>query len=291
MFQKTLKKLYKEPKELDNIFFLLTTHILKCDKTTILLKLIYRKKIKIFLYEKLLRKLWELKKNRPIQYVIGKAFFFENEFIVNETVFIPRPETEELVAWILKDHRKNNKRIQIFDIGTGSGCISITLKKKIPEIEHIYAIDYSKKIINLAKKNAKLHNVKISFIHMDILKCLLPFSKKIIGNIGNNKTNIIVSNPPYIRLYEKKFLHPNITQYEPFKALFVPDENPLIFYKKIFSFIKTTFTGVVFIYLEINQFIYIDILCFLKKKGCYNIEIKKDYYGFFRIIRAKYYCI
>ncbi|WP_242673925.1 hypothetical protein [Blattabacterium sp. DPU] len=131
IFQNTLKNLYVEPKEVENIFFLLTTHIFKCDKTTILLRLSRKEKINFLTYNKLIKKLWELKKNRPIQYVIGKAYFFGMKFIVNEKVFIPRPETEELVYWILQDHKDDKENpIRVFDIGTGSGCISITLKKK-----------------------------------------------------------------------------------------------------------------------------------------------------------------
>ncbi|WP_238784217.1 class I SAM-dependent methyltransferase [Blattabacterium cuenoti] len=129
-FKKTLKNSYDDPKEIESIFFLLMTHIFKCDKTTILLQLSRKEKINFLVYETLIKKLWELKKNRPIQYVIGKSYFFNMEFLVNEKVFIPRPETEELVYWVLQNN-KNTKNVQIFDIGTGSGCISIALKKKI----------------------------------------------------------------------------------------------------------------------------------------------------------------
>ncbi|WP_185861891.1 N5-glutamine methyltransferase family protein [Blattabacterium cuenoti] len=286
LFKKTLQDLYTEPKELKSIFFLLTTHFLKCDKTTILLKLSRKEKINFLIYEKLIKKLWELKKNRPIQYVIGKAYFFDMEFIVNEKVFIPRQETEELVYWILqKDHNnKNDNFVQIFDIGTGSGCISITLKKKKPEIGFIHAIDSEHKALYIARKNAKLHDVDISFKRVDIFRNWIPIYK-----MNENSVSIIVSNPPYIRLSEKKLLHPNIIQYEPIKALFVSDEDPLIFYKKISFWIKKKFTGIVYVYFEINQFMYLDIIEFLKKIGFLNIEIRKDFQGFFRMISAVYY--
>ncbi|WP_185857703.1 peptide chain release factor N(5)-glutamine methyltransferase [Blattabacterium cuenoti] len=286
-FQKTLKDLYTESKERENLFFLLTTHIFKCDKTTILLRLSQKEKINFLIYDKLIKKLWELKKNRPIQYVIGHSYFLGIKFIVNEKVFIPRPETEELVYWILQDHKvynhDNKNPVQVFDIGTGSGCISITLKKKKPEIVHIYAIDFDTEALDIARKNAKLHNVKISFKNVDILKDIMsiPASK--------NYVNIIVSNPPYVKLSEKKLLHPNIVQYEPYQALFVPDEDPLIFYKKISFWIQKKLTGIIYVYFEINQFIYLDIINFLRKKGFLNIEIKKDFQGFFRMVRAVYY--
>ncbi|WP_185860457.1 N5-glutamine methyltransferase family protein [Blattabacterium cuenoti] len=287
VFQNTLKDLYPEYKELETIFFLLTTHIFQCDKTTILLRLSRKEKINFFTYDKLIKKLWELKKNRPIQYVIGETYFFGMKFTVNEKVFIPRPETEELVYWILQDHKDFNHDhpVQVFDIGTGSGCISITLKKKKPEIVHVHAIDSDPEAINIARKNAKLHHVKISLKNVDILKYGMYMPPKISKNV----VNIIVSNPPYVRLSEKKLLHPNIVQYEPSQALFVPDEDPLIFYKKISFWIKKRLTGIVYVYFEINQFIYLDIIDFLKTKGFLNIEIKRDFQGFFRMVRAVYY--
>ncbi|WP_317168622.1 N5-glutamine methyltransferase family protein [Blattabacterium cuenoti] len=272
---------------MESLFFILTTYMFQCDKTTILLQLSRKEKISFIIYNQLIKKLWELKKNRPIQYVIGQTYFFGMKFIVNEKVFIPRPETEELVYWILQDHKNfiHNKPIQIFDIGTGSGCISITLKKKKPEILHVYAIDSDKEALNIAFQNARLHNVKISLKNIDILKDKIDTYPK----MDNNYVNIIVSNPPYVRLSEKKFLHPNIVQYEPYQALFVPDEDPLIFYKKISFWIKKKLTGIVYVYFEINQFIYSDIIYFLKKIGFLNIEIRKDYQGFFRMVRAVYY--
>ncbi|BBA17242.1 N5-glutamine methyltransferase family protein [Blattabacterium cuenoti] len=290
IFQKTLQNLYPEPKELENIFFLLTTHIFQCDKITILLRLSRKEQIDFVTYDKLIKKLWELKKNRPIQYVIGHTYFFGMKFIVNEKVFIPRQETEELVYWILQDYKKNfhhhhDAYIQVFDIGTGSGCISISLKKKKPEIVNIHAIDFDQEVLDIAKKNAKLHNVKISLKNMDILKEEIdPLIKR-----NKNYVHIIVSNPPYVKLSEKKILHPNILQYEPYKALFVPDETPLIFYQSISFWIKKRLTGIVYIYFEINQFIYLDIINFLKKMGFLNIEIRKDLQGFFRMVRAVYY--
>ncbi|WP_185851894.1 N5-glutamine methyltransferase family protein [Blattabacterium cuenoti] len=289
IFQNTLQYLYPEPKELESIFFLLTTHIFQCDKTTILLRLSKKEKINFFTYNQLIKKLWELKNNRPIQYVIGQSYFFGMKFIVNEKVFIPRPETEELVYWILQDqdHKDYNHDtpVQVFDIGTGSGCISITLKKKKPEIIHIFAIDSDQEALDIACKNAKLHNVKITLKNIDILKDVTYIPPK----MNKNYVNIIVSNPPYVRLSEKKLLHPNIVQYEPYKALFVPDEDPLIFYKKISFWIKKRLTGIVYVYFEINQFIYLDIIDFMKKIGFLNIEIKKDFQGYFRMVRGVYY--
>ncbi|WP_185873601.1 N5-glutamine methyltransferase family protein [Blattabacterium cuenoti] len=289
LFYDTLKKIYPEYKELESIFFLLMTHIFKCNKTKIILKLSKKEKIDDYIYKKLIKKLWELKKNRPIQYVIGYAYFFGMNFIVNEKVFIPRPETEELVSWILQDIIKINncrKKVQIFDLGTGSGCIAITFKKKLYNKCHIHAIDFSNEALSIAKKNAQLHHVKIFFRKVNILRNLISIP------ILKNSINILVSNPPYIIKSEKKFLHPNIIQYEPFQALFVPDNNPFIFYKKILFWGKKMFTGVLYVYFEINQFFSLDILInFLKKKigGMYKLEIRKDFQGFLRMIRIILY--
>ncbi len=279
-FCKTLQKVYPEKKEVETIFFILTTHFFKWDQITVLLKLSKKEQINSFQYKKLIRKLWELRKNRPIQYVIGKTSFFGMDFMVNEKVFIPRPETEELVSWIIQDHKKNNEKIQIFDLGTGSGCISIVLKKKLPKIQQIHAIDFSHEILSIAKKNAMFHDVRIFFKTVDILKNLTSIP------IEKYPMTIIVSNPPYVRFSEKRLLHPNIFQYEPFQALFVSDEDPLIFYKKIIFWIQKKFTGKVCIYFEINQFIYSDILDLMKKTGFLNVEIRKDIQGFFRMIRV-----
>ncbi|ACX83931.1 putative protoporphyrinogen oxidase [Blattabacterium sp. (Periplaneta americana) str. BPLAN] len=285
LFYEALQEVYPDSKELESLFFLLTTHVFKCDKTTIILKLSKKEKIEDYIYKKLIKKLWELKKNRPIQYVIGKTSFFGMDFLVNEKVFIPRPETEELVSWIIQNHKKNSENVQVFDLGTGSGCIGITLKKKLPKIRHIHAVDLSSESLFIANINSKFHKEKIFFKKVDILQNLisLPILKKY-------PVNIVVSNPPYIRISEKKLLHPNIFQYEPFQALFVPDETPFIFYQKILSWIKKKFTGVlVCVYFEINQFLHLDFIEFMKKKGFRNLEIRRDFQGFFRMIRAIYY--
>ncbi|WP_185864716.1 peptide chain release factor N(5)-glutamine methyltransferase [Blattabacterium cuenoti] len=288
-FNKNLKYSYPE-KELDNIFILLMTHILKCEKVTVLSLLKNKEKISLFIYKKLMKKLWELKNNRPIQYVIKHTHFFGMKFMVNEKVFIPRPETEELVYWVLQDNYHyhtdpyKDNYVQIFDIGTGSGCIGISLKKIKPNIGHIYAIDYSNEIISMARKNMKLHNVIISLIKLNVLKDLIFYSPI----TQNNSISIVISNPPYITSSEKKMLHPNIIQYEPDSALFVPNNDPIVFYKKISFWIKKKFTGIVYIYFEINQFFYINVINFLKKSGFFSIKIRKDFQGNFRMIRAIY---
>ncbi|WP_185873536.1 N5-glutamine methyltransferase family protein [Blattabacterium cuenoti] len=281
IFHKNLKKLYKNKKELDNLFFLLTTHVFKCDKTAILLKLINKDKINFF-YKKLIKKLLKLKQCLPIQYVIGHSIFFGMKFIVNKKIFIPRPETEELVNWIIKNHL-NQKNLQVFDLGTGSGCIGITLKKKL-FIDKIYAIDCYDNIINIANKNSVFNNSEISFMKIDILNNLNSIPKSFINK---STVNIVVSNPPYVKISRKKFLH-NIIHYEPQHAIFVSDKDPIIFYKKISLWIKERFYGIVYVYFEINSFYCKEIYSFLKRIGFFNIKIKKDFQGLSRMIFSKY---
>ncbi len=205
------------------------------------------------------------------------------KFIVNKKIFIPRPETEELVNWIIKNHF-HQKNLQIFDLGTGSGCIGITLKKKLYKTDKIYAIDYSDYIINIANKNSILNHVDISFMKINILNNINSISKSIINR---STINIVVSNPPYVKKSHKKLLH-NIIHHEPHHAIFVSDKDPIIFYKKISLWIKEKFDGIVYVYFEINSLYYIKISSFLKKIGFLDIKIKKDFQGSSRMIFSKY---
>ena len=166
----------------------------------------------------------ELKTEKPIQYITGEAWFYGLRFEVNENTLIPRPETEELVEWIiesLQDNKSTNP-IEILDIGTGTGCIPISIKKNIPKA-NVSAIDVSENALAIAKKNAILNKVPVTFLHKNILE-----TKNL-----SRKFDIIVSNPPYVRNLEKAEIKPNVLDNEPHLALFVPDNDPLIFYKKI----------------------------------------------------------
>jgi release factor glutamine methyltransferase len=173
---------------------------------------------------------FELKKNKPYQYVLGAAEFYKLKFKVNEHVLIPRPETEELVELIISKHRQLANSTSILDIGTGSGCIPVTLKKNIPAA-NVYAMDISEEALDIARFNAKENKTGIIFFKADVL--VKECADEIIKQTGGKKINILVSNPPYVLSSEKDGLHERVKNYEPALALFVNDPDPIFFYRKI----------------------------------------------------------
>jgi len=307
-----------------------------------------------------------LKSFEPIQYIIGETKFHGLTFKVDKNVLIPRPETEELVSWILNEVRsqkiKSNvtmsaveetpnykpqttnhksqttnhkpqttnhkpqttnpksqttnpksQTINILDIGTGSGCIAISLAKNLPQAE-VWALDVSKQALEIAKQNAELNKVTVNFIEADILN--LNFKDTVIASetlqsLTNKeitrpnvplrygqasvasrlrkdvKFNIIVSNPPYVKQNEKSSMQDNVLDYEPPIALFVEDNNPLIFYDKIAAFANMTLSKNGTLFFEINQSLGKEMSLLLKSKGFVNIEIKRDLFGVDRMVRGE----
>ncbi len=223
------------------------------------------------IYEQILE---ELKNGKPIQYVLGEDEFYGLTFKVNQNVLIPRPETEELVDLIINDNK--NQRVTILDIGTGSGCIAVSLQKKLPNAL-VSGLDISENAIELAKKNAQLNHVSIGFSIDDALK-LKPKNYP--------KYDIIVSNPPYIASAEKQDMCLQVLDFEPHLALFVDDENPLIFYDAISDFALTNLLPQGKLYFEINQNLGHQTQQMLDKKG-FNVQIIKDINGNERIILAQ----
>ncbi|WP_394758076.1 peptide chain release factor N(5)-glutamine methyltransferase, partial [Flavobacterium sp.] len=203
--------------------------------------------------------------------------FFSLPFYVNENTLIPRPETEELVDWILSNNRINEStnQIKILDIGTGSGCIAISLAKNLPNA-NVHAIDVSEKALATAKKNAERNNVTITFIEKNILE-----TEDLL-----NTFDIIVSNPPYVRNLEKKEIHKNVLEYEPHLALFVEDNDALLFYRKIAELATKNLSENGQLYFEINQYLGKEMVELLEKYNFKNIELKKDIYGNDRMIRC-----
>jgi release factor glutamine methyltransferase len=196
---------------------------------------------------------------------------------VNENVLIPRPETEELVEWIINENSitDKTKKIRILDIGTGSGCIAISLAKNLPNAE-VYGIDVSKKAIETAKRNAINNNVDVTFVFLDILETdvlTCPF-------------DIIVSNPPYVRNLEKEEIKKNVLDYEPHLALFVDDNDALVFYRKIAVLAKNSLLENGQLFFEINQYLGKEMTNLLEKMDFKNIELKKDIYDNDRMMKG-----
>ena len=218
----------------------------------------------------------DLLKNKPIQYIIGETEFCDLKFKVNENVLIPRPETSELVRLIANSHQPSTIS-NILDIGTGSGCIAISLAKMIPQ-SNVYALDISEKALDVAKENAINNNVNITFIHDDILTKTQTLTQ--------TKFDIIVSNPPYVRELEKVDMHNNILQWEPHNALFVSDEDPLIFYRSILEFSKKHLKENGEIWFEINEYLGKEMKALCEEAGFSNIEIYKDFRDKDRFLRT-----
>ena len=220
--------------------------------------------------------LLKLKNQIPVQYIVGETAFCGLLFKVDKNVLIPRPETEELVEWIFQNHKKNES-IKILDIGTGSGCIAISLAKNLPNAE-VFALDVSAEALDVAKKNAAMNAVKVDFIQADILTIeKLP-----------DTFDVIVSNPPYVRESEKDLMQQNVLSNEPHIALFVENENPLLFYDKIAELAKNHLTENGVLYFEINQYLGNETVDLLKSKWFKNIELKKDIYGVDRMVKSSF---
>nr|WP_315159302.1 peptide chain release factor N(5)-glutamine methyltransferase [uncultured Flavobacterium sp.] len=221
----------------------------------------------------------QLKLEIPIQYLLGKTSFYGLDFEVNENVLIPRPETEELVDWIVSNTLKSgrSKSIKILDIGTGSGCIAISLAKTLPNAE-VFAIDVSEKALATAKKNAESNTVEVTFISQNILET----------QDLKQEFDIIVSNPPYVRNLEKEEIKKNVLDNEPHLALFVEDNDALIFYRKISELAQKNLTSSGQLYFEINQYLGKEMISLLEELNFKNIELRKDIYENDRMILGSF---
>lgn len=227
----------------------------------------------------------ELKTEKPIQYITGEAWFYGLRFEVNENTLIPRPETEELVEWIVDGQKTKDKRqkVSILDIGTGSGCIPITIKKEIPNAL-VSAIDVSEKALEMARKNAIDNEVEVNFILQNILEIDDLKSLPISNSQLTTQFDIIVSNPPYVRNLEKQEIKKNVLAYEPHLALFVEDSDALLFYRKIAQLALTSLTPNGKLFFEINQYLGKETVALLENLGFKNIELRKDFVGNDRMI-------
>jgi len=244
--------------------------------------------------EKLTDILIQLKTGKPIQYILGKTEFYGLPFYVNPSVLIPRPETEELVEWVISSQLAvgseqfsvGSRQLvvgNILDVGTGSGCIAISLKKNLPQY-NVAAIDISETALQTAKENAQLNDVDVEFIQADILNLKKTFTLN--HSLLTTHYSLIISNPPYVTLHDKTQMHTNVTDFEPHSALFVPEDDPLLFYNAIADFASTNLIENGLLFFEINENYGKEVVELLANKGFKNIELRKDMNGKDRMVKA-----
>lgn len=261
----------ERPEEISSIAHLVMEHVFGIDRTEIILDRsvnVTRLKSK-----ELRRFIKKINTDEPIQYIIGETEFYGRKFKVNPGVLIPRGETEELVQLIIKENA--GKKVKFLDIGTGTGCIAITLLKELKGARG-FAIDFDPRVMKTARQNVLLHDVHLEFLLMDILNEPIPVSS----------FDVIVSNPPYITESDKTAMRPNVVMYEPAMALFVKDSDPLVFYRRIAEQAKKVLKPQGFLYFEINERFGEDLCALLEVMEYADVKVLKDLHGKSRIIRA-----
>lgn len=272
-FFSTLSGAYSK-EEAGAIFHILTSEFLNLSRLDIALE--PKRQLSVKQVQQFTIAIEKLQEHKPVQYITGKTEFFGLTFKVNPNVLIPRPETEELIQWILNDLReKGNKEMKILDIGTGSGCIAVSLAKSLPKAK-VTAIDFSKEALLIARENARMNKVKVSFVECDILQVVDL----------EEEYDLIVSNPPYVRDLEKTHMQKNVLHYEPETALYVRDDNPLIFYKRISELAIRALKPDGALYFEINQYLGEQTEKLLKEKD-FRTTLKKDIFGVDRMLKGK----
>jgi release factor glutamine methyltransferase len=241
--------------------------------------------------EQLQKDLSRLKIYEPIQYVMNKTWFYGMELYVDKNVLIPRPETEELVQWIISDMKASRKdvfirrsmeadettQLKILDVGTGSGCIALALKNAMPKAE-VWGCDVSDEALNVARRNGSTLNIRVDFQGVNFLD---EAQQKHLPTV-----DVIVSNPPYVPLKDKDQMHLNVVKHEPHTALFVPNEDPLIFYKALAQFGKKRLYKGGSIFMEIHEGLGQDVVAIFEMHGYSNIELRRDMQGKDRMVKA-----
>ncbi len=276
-FREQLHDVISPREEIDAIAYLSLGHVLGLDKAGLFRE--RSRPLSAAEWKRIRAIISSLKKNKPVQYILGRAHFYGMHLQVNKHVLIPRPETEELVQWIVSDMRPAGTPapLRILDIGTGSGCIAIALKKNLP-CAAVTAMDVSARALSVARENARNEKQEIKFIRADILDS---------GNLIHfPKYHIIVSNPPYIPLSEKYKLLPNVRNYEPHTALFTQNDNPLFFYRAITSFAVIHLVKGGLLYLECHRDHGSDVCALLEREGFHGVVLKKDLNGNDRMVKA-----
>jgi release factor glutamine methyltransferase len=275
-FQHALKQLY-HANEIEAITLLVIQEITDTSRAKI--KAFPEAEVAPDAVEKLSAVLADLKTGKPAQYILGSTEFYGLTFLVNPSVLIPRPETEELVQWVLLSVKPEtqSKQPSILDIGTGSGCIAISLKKNLPTAS-VMGIDISADALHTAKQNAAINDVEVRFIEADILNPA--------PGVAASKFSVIISNPPYVTLEDKTRMQANVTDFEPHTALFVPEDDPLIFYKAIAGFASRQLVAGGLLFFEINESYGKETVDLLADKGFADIELRKDMSGRDRMVKA-----
>lgn len=277
LFQKELNGLY-DKEEIDNFFYMLIQSYMGLKRLDLALKpeLSFSKEEKQVVFEAL----YSLKKQIPIQYILGETEFFGLPFKVSPSVLIPRPETEELVDWIINHQENSNNQLRVLDIGTGSGCIAVSLAKNLPQAK-VYALDVSEDALLIAKQNAELNHVEIECIQANILN---PKT----WNLGFKELDfdIIVSNPPYVRELEKSQMKANVLMNEPHLALFVEDKDPLQFYKAITQYAVDKLSQNGDLYFEINEYLGAQMIQLLHEHHFADVELRQDIFKKDRMIKG-----
>jgi release factor glutamine methyltransferase len=231
--------------------------------------------------EQIKNALMRLVKLEPVQHVINSAYFMGIVLKSDNRALIPRSETEELVAWVIEDHKGKEPRVA--DVGTGSGCIPIVLARELIG-SRITAIDVSEQALQLAKENAQTHGVSIEFMEVDIMS----WKTNPILSSCSQSLDVVISNPPYIQELDKKTMNRNVLDYEPDIALFVDNDDPLIFYKAIAGWSSRSLVKGGSLYLEINERFGNEITTLLNERGFEDIELRKDIHGKDRMVACKW---
>ncbi len=275
MFTEQLADYYQK-QEVNHFFNLLSQHILNFSPVQQLVQQYTR--ITESQINKYLSAIKALKTHKPIQYIIGYEYFKDLKINVNEHVLIPRPETEELVNWVI-DSVNNTSSINLVDLCTGSGCIAIALKKHLPAPCSVNAVDISKQALEIAKLNAIENKVDVNFHCIDVLNEINIFKSE--------SMDIIVSNPPYVLQSDKALMNKNVLNYEPHLALFVNDDDPLVFYNKIADVATKILKPNGQLFFEIHENYANEIVQLLKNLQFINIEVRLDIHGKKRMIKAQ----
>ena len=284
LFFNSLQNIQDE-QEIESFFFILTEYLHNLKRIDVALNPDFE--ISDAAIEKWNAILAQLQQEKPIQYITREAWFYGLRFEVNENTLIPRPETEELVEWIIESQKSKVKsqKFEILDIGTGTGCIPISLKANLPHV-NVSAIDVSEKALEVARRNAVSNKVEINFIQTNILE-VEDLSQLQTPNFQlPTSFDIIVSNPPYVRNLEKQEIKKNVLDYEPHLALFVEDTDALLFYRKIAQLALKNLAPNGLLFFEINQYLGKETVELLKNLGLKNIELKKDIYGNDRMVKS-----